>query len=155
MKLPFPNRAVLPQAGPPPNPTAPGAWHRRTLLCTPLRAPWPHADLFPNALKKGEEVLSPDSLDLRWLDGLCCHFVGRSGDDRSQSEDISGHSDLENQSPTLPRSAGKLDLTGADDEDAVTRIVLLEEIRTFRKIRLHADRAEVAERHCVEITEHS
>jgi len=110
---------------------------------------------FPVLLKKGEEVLPPDTLDLRWLYGLCCHFVGRSGDDRSQPENISRHSDLENQGPTLPRSTGKLDLTGADDEDAIARAILPEELRTFREIRLHADRVEVAECPCVEIAEHS
>src|SRR6202011_2689687 len=96
-------------------------------------------------LKKREEVLPPDTLDLRWLDGLCCHFVGRSRDDRSQPKDISRHSDLQNQGPTLPRSAGKLNLTGADDEDAMARPIFPEKHRPLREIRLYADRAEVAE----------
>ena len=99
---------------------------------------------FPVFLKKREEVLSPDTFDLRWLDGLCCHFVGRTGDGRSQPKDISRHSDLENQGPTLPRGAGKLNLTGADDEDAMARPIFPEKRRPPGEIRLYADRAEVA-----------
>src|SRR5260370_33678816 len=110
---------------------------------------------FTVLLDKGEEVLPTNAFDLSRLDRLCCHLISRSGDDRSQPENISRHGDLENQGSSFPRSAGKLDLTGANDEDAVARPILLKELRALRKRRLHADRLEVGERLCVKIAEHS
>src|ERR1700682_2404100 len=101
---------------------------------------------FPMLLDKGEELLPANTFDLCRLGRLCCHLISRSGDDCSQPENISRHRDLENQGLSFFRSTGKFDLTRADDEDAVARPLLLQELRALRKCGLYADRPEVRER---------
>jgi hypothetical protein len=107
------------------------------------------------ALQEFEKFLAADFLDFNRLQGLGGDFVFGARDDRAEAKHIAGHGDLQDQGAAFALGAGKLDLPGADDIDAVAGGSLLEQEGAFGQLHLGADGVEIGERGGVQIAEHA
>ena len=86
-----------------------------------------------------EKVAAADAADLARLEGLGCDFVGEVVEGGGEAEDVAGDGDFEDHGAAVAGGGGELDLSGADDKDALGALAFFKDDGAAGVGDLHGD----------------
>src|ERR1700722_2657794 len=90
-------------------------------------------------LQEGKKVVARNALDLCGFKSFASHFVSGTRDDCSETQDVTGHGDLQDERFAFFRGTEQLYLARTDDKDPVAASAFIEEGCAAGKARFDAN----------------